>query len=363
MADWLLIIAQSGRMLAQAAVQAGFRPLVIDLFGDCDTRTLATHCRTARSLAWSDLKRHVAFFSTHYPVQHLVYGSGFESHLSSLKQLNRCFTVWGNSPAVFATLNNKAVFFSALSDWHIPYPKTRFSKPTQTGTWLAKPQRGQGGLGIKPAGCQIDTPEAYYWQQYQPGVSHSVLFLADGVRARIVGFNRQWTTRLQGDQAFVFSGISNRAAITPPLQAVLTDWVTRCTAGFSLRGLNSLDFILYANQAFVLEINPRIPASMQLYGADLLRQHMAASQGNLPACPHTNRAAGYCAYEIVYAPRNLRIPDNFRWPKGCADLPPGGATCRQGQPLCSIIARHPSPGVVLQHLADTRRGLFNQLTR
>ncbi|MFC6049036.1 tetrahydromethanopterin C1 transfer protein, partial [Methylobacterium hispanicum] len=37
MTDAILIAAQSGRALAEAARRAGLRPLVADLFGDADT--------------------------------------------------------------------------------------------------------------------------------------------------------------------------------------------------------------------------------------------------------------------------------------------------------------------------------------
>ncbi|HEX8417993.1 MAG TPA: tetrahydromethanopterin C1 transfer protein, partial [Methylobacterium sp.] len=45
--DAILIAAQSGRALAQAARRAGLRPLVVDLFGDSDTLALAEHHRWA----------------------------------------------------------------------------------------------------------------------------------------------------------------------------------------------------------------------------------------------------------------------------------------------------------------------------
>ena len=40
MSDPVLIAAVSGRALAAAARRAGFRPCVLDLFGDADTRRL-----------------------------------------------------------------------------------------------------------------------------------------------------------------------------------------------------------------------------------------------------------------------------------------------------------------------------------
>ncbi len=45
MADPVLIAAQSGRALAQAARRAGLRPFVADLFGDADTVALSVSHR------------------------------------------------------------------------------------------------------------------------------------------------------------------------------------------------------------------------------------------------------------------------------------------------------------------------------
>jgi len=358
--DYLMVIAQSGRMIAQAAVRAGFRPLVIDLLGDCDTLAYAVDFRPARSLAWADLRPAVEFFIGHYPVGVLVYGSGFECHQDSLNQLAKRIALAGNPPGVFARLNDKALFFQVLAHRKIPFPQTRFSPPGQAKGWLVKPQSGQGGVGIRPAG-RFSGQGACYWQKYQAGIAHSVLFLADGENAQVVGFNRQWAINLGAGQEFMFSGIINHADVARSLQSELIAWIRAIVPAFSLRGLNALDFIMSGGRAYVLEVNARIPASMQLYGGDLLRRHIQAGAMPLLLPQAQVRATGCRAYQVVYAPEDIKIPDGFIWPEDCVDLPQAGSICRKGRPICSIIAHHPDPDVVLQQLEQCQHILLNQL--
>lgn len=118
---------------------------------------------------------------------------------------------------------------------------------------------------------------------------------------------------------------------------------------YPLTGLNSLDFIQHHDQSYVLEINPRPSASMQLYEDDLLRKHlMTASpssdwQSSLPQ-------SGYTGYQIIYAEQDVVIPDQYLWQNGTMDRPPAGQICQTGQPICSIIVRRKQAHSVLQTL-------------
>ena len=76
--NYLLIIANSGRLLAQAAQNAGVKPLVIDLYADCDTQGLCADWRQVPSLAQTHLQPALNYFLDLYPVQQAIYGSGFE---------------------------------------------------------------------------------------------------------------------------------------------------------------------------------------------------------------------------------------------------------------------------------------------
>ena len=348
MPECVLIVAGSGRMLAQAAKNAGLKPLVIDLFADLDTQYYAEAFKQVPSLAEQDLSAAVDYFIERYAVGHIIYGSGFEYYPESLRYLASRLLVLGNSADTFATLQDKSVFFPRLERLAIPYPDVCFCPPESADKWLVKPMQGQGGLGIQRYNPKHQAYTQVYWQKFQAGTQHSVLFLADGKNAQVIGFNTQWTIDLGEGQEFIFSGIINSCNLLDEHKERITAWLDELVCEFRLKGMNSLDFIQADEMVFVLEINPRPSASMQLYDADLIIWHIKASQGQLTDYALSNK--GYTGYQIVYAQQDVMISDAFKWPDGCMDLPEFGVTCRTGQPVCSIIAHQKQAHLVINEL-------------
>ena len=355
--EYILIAASSGRMLAQAAKQAGLKPLVIDLFSDLDTQYCAEDFKRVSSLAEKHLSPAVDYFIERYAVGHIIFGSGFEYYPESLRYLSGRLILLGNQPDTFAKLHDKAAFFSNLDKLNIPYPDVCYSAPSSAANWLVKPMQGQGGLGIKRYHPEDSAGPAGYWQKFQAGTQHSVLFLADGQVTQVVGFNTQWPIRLSESQEFIFSGIINSCPLLNEQKERIAEWLRKLVPVYALKGLNSLDFIQAGVKSFVLEINPRPSAGMQLYDADLLNRHIKASQGVLSeGCRHS----GYTGYQIVYAKRDLVIPDGFEWPDGCMDLPESGLMCRTGQPICSIIAHKNQAQSVMDELLIKQLNLYKR---
>jgi len=334
-------------MLSQATKNAGLKPLVIDLFADLDTQYYAEAFKRVSSLAEKHLMPAVDFFIERYAVTYFIYGSGFEYYPESLSYLGSRFLVLGNPSETFAKLYDKPVFFSSLDKLNIPYPDICFVAPTSANNWLVKPMQGQGGLGIKRYHPKNFTESAVYWQKYQAGTQHSVLFLADGKEARVIGFNTQWAVNLDKSREFIFSGIINSCDLLKRQKERIICWLKELVPVFTLQGLNSLDFIQAGDKSLVLEINPRPSASMQLYDADLLTGHIKASLGELT---DYGSHEGFTGYQIVHAKQDLVISDGFEWPFWCMDLPESGTTCRAGQPICSIIAHQNEAQSVIDEL-------------
>jgi methenyltetrahydromethanopterin cyclohydrolase len=344
---FVLVIASSARMLAQIAKNEGFKPLVIDLFADQETQSYAEDFKQIATLAKQYLQPAVDDFIKSYKVTQVVYGSGFENHPESLRYLNSCLTILGNSPDAFIGLHDKTVFFAALNQFYIPYPSVCFSKQNEFEGWLIKPMRGQGGVGIKRFLGEAIGSDSYL-QIYQTGKQYSVLFLADGLHTQIVGFNSQWTTCLDDSREFIFSGIINFCDLKFDQQAQVVGWLKKIVPLFNLKGLNSLDFISDGLNSWLLEINPRPSASMQLYEVNLFERHIKASLGELTHdLYHVN---GYTGYQVVYAQHEIMVPDSFLWPEGCVDLPESGVICRTGQPICSIMSHKMQAHLVMSEL-------------
>ena len=365
--ETVLIVASSARMLAQAAKNAGLKPLVIDLFADLDTQGYAEDFRQVNSLAGQDLAPAVDYFVERYAVTHVIYGSGFECYPESLCYLDSRLIMLGNHPDTFAGQHDKQAFFSALDELNIPYPKVVFSAPDCVADWLLKPMQGQGGVGIKRYHADDGAKASVYWQRFQAGTQHSALFLADGRQVQVIGFNSQWPVRLSETQEFVFSGVINSCKLSVEHKVLITDWLKQMVPVFALKGLNSLDFIHADDCSYVLEINPRPSASIQLYDEDLLVRHIQACVGetSVAQSPETGRLKSppQTGYQIVYAKRDLIIPGQFEWPDWCMDLPKPGNMCRAGQPICSIIAHQKNSQSVAEQLLTKRQFIITKLER
>jgi uncharacterized protein len=333
----VLIIGHSARMLTQAALNSGLVPYVIDCYADQDTKQSAKAYRCVFSLRRQNLQLAVQNFKQQ-GISYLIYGSGFENYPDSLLFLERQFKILGNCAKTFLRLQKKREFFQTLQQLNIAYPETCFAAPKDKHNWLIKPEHSLGGCNIRffSSYLSYESPSnGYYYQRYLNGESLSALFLSNGRQAQIIGFNRQLTTKLD-NQDFIFSGVINHAQLPTTIQQTLIAWIHQLTRHYGLRGLNSLDFILSNNCCYVLEINARPPASMQLYDDALLTAHLNSVQTGRLRLPFPQRLCK--AYYIVYAHRQTHIVQTIPFGKGYADIPPRGAIIGKNQPICSIIA-------------------------
>jgi uncharacterized protein len=346
-------------MLAQAANYAGLKPIVIDMFADIDTQFFSYDIFQIPALSKEYLIPIVDKFVKQYSLTQAFFGSGFECYPECLRYLSGCLTVIGNQYDIFVKTQEIRTFFSALNTLNIPYPDISFTKPEHTGSWLIKPLSGYGGVGVKRCFLGGDIVNSVYWQKFQAGTQQSVLFLADGVRAQVVGFNTQWTIKSDEGAEFIFSGIINNCNLSDKHKQTVSSWLDKLVPTFGLLGLNSLDFIHAEGRSYVLEINPRPPASMQLYDADLLGRHMCACQGRLT--DDLIAPTWVTGYQIIYAGHDLVIPQQFIWPLGSMDIPKAGSLIRKGYPICSIMAHEKNPQLVFAQLAARQQLLIKNL--
>lgn len=366
-----MIVAQSGRMLAQAAFSVGLKVWVIDCYQDADTQHYAHNSYQVTTLAKIHLMPIVEALIQQYGITSVIVGSGLETFPDSLQYLSTRLTLLGNHPAVWERLSDKHDFFQRLSYLNIPYPKVCLKRPRNGMDWLVKPRQGQGGEGIhydrlKPKWAEHG--HQVYWQQYQAGSAYSVLFLADKKQAQIIGFNTQWCCAFDDDRAFIFSGIRTGTDLSVAQQAMINTWVKKLVLEYALVGLNTLDFMSDGQHCWLLEINPRPSASMQLYPAVWLVRHIQICLGRsfnkatlLPYQFATRPLNS--GYQVVYAPQSVRVPPDFTWPAGCVDLPKAGTIIATTQPICSIIAHAQCSSHLMALLQTRQQLLLSKLTQ
>jgi predicted ATP-grasp superfamily ATP-dependent carboligase len=342
----VLIAAISGRALARAAAEAGYTPLVADFFADLDAHELAHACRKmpgaiGGGFQWQSLAPALVALadSAPSPVCGLVYGSGFEDRPHLLTRIAERWPLLGNDASTVARIKAPETFFATLSELGIAHPETMTTRPPAGAGWVSKRRGGAGGSHITPDGPRNDASDVYY-QELVQGRAVSVLFVADGADARVLGFSEQWTAPAPG-RPWRYGGAVRPASLTETASAEMARAAVVAARAFGLRGLASADFVLTGNQFYLLEINPRPGATLDIYtGAEtpLFALHVdALLNGHLP--PSQPAIEGACASAIVFAPQAFGVPQDMIWPSWAADVPKPGERIDKQRPICTVLAR------------------------
>lgn len=334
----VLIVALSGRALAQAAARAGWRPLVIDLFGDLDTRAAAEAWAVAEGdfVTGFEMESLLATAARLAPAPiGLVFGTGFEANPLLLAELSRGRRLYGNAPEVVARLKDPREFFPLLGRLGLPHPAVALAHPTKPAGWLAKRIGGSGGGHIQPADGIAPAADLYF-QRRAPGRTVSVLFAAEGRRAHVLGYSLQWPSPT-AEEPFRYGGCAQPTKLAAALAAEITAGLDALVRETGLVGLSSLDLLVHRHRFTILEVNPRPGATLDTFDTDsvpaLFELHVAACDGRLPGSwqPPSARAAA-----VVYAETPMVVPADFEWPSYTRDQSPPGTSIRPGDPVCTV---------------------------
>ncbi len=351
----LLIVAYSARMLAQQAKYAGLVCVAIDCFADCDTQASCNAVKQIKNLSLSEVQIAIDDLLPSYLIDACVYGSGLECYPETLQYLSQQFKLFGNSPDVFASALPHLQGFARWDQWKIPYPEVRFSAPCDSESWLVKPLFGNGGSAIIRYSDATRDRTSVFWQREMTGMVASVVFSADGLRFKIIGFNRQFSIML-GEYPFVFRGLLTWPHIDSMIRTQIFDWLSCLVPGLGLKGVNGLDFMIQSDGCYLLEINPRPPASLSLYGRQGWLWHQAGCSQR--EWPDTDPIIHFDGLRIVYAPQDVLIPQELVWPKEANDIPRSGVLIRKGQPICSIMSHQLTEAQVLDDLDRLEQSIF-----
>ncbi len=339
----VLVVAVSARMLAQLAVADGYRVTALDRFGDVDLRALASGATAANNDALAALAADV-------DCDAVVYGAGFENRPDLVEQLAHGRELLGTPPELLAAVRDPWAVAAAARSAGARAPESRRADelPRTTGAarrgrdadmWLRKPRRGGGGRGVRRwAGGRLRPTEIL--QRRVRGLSCSAVAIGDGRRAAVLGLTEQ----LHRPSGFQWTGNvapprlpeEERAELDGQLGAVCAEMAAR----FGVRGAFGVDAVWDGRHAWVLEVNPRPPAGLELFGPCSFEAHIRGARGlGLPPAgtPPITRCARVKL--VLFADRDLRAPDPGWWPAALVrDIPHAGEMIRQDAPVCTLIS-------------------------
>ena len=365
----LAVAALSARVLAEAAAVDGYDVVALDLFGDADTRRACSQwwpigrpevLRIDATLLLSQL----AALARCGGAMGWIAGSGLDGRPGLLARGAALLPLLGTQPDAVRRVRDPALFFAQLGAAGIAHPAVQATPPADAARWLVKDAQGCGGWHIRRALGQLDVPAHHYFQRELPGTPMSATFIADGRAARVLGFN-ELIVRPFGTRPFVYCGVVGPVPLPAGLARRVGAALDDLAAAFSLRGLGSLDFIREGDTFGVLEINPRPPASLALYGPGTVAAHLhACLQAELPRAQALEHVA-VRGTEIVFARRPLRLDATaalrLAGRAGCHDLPAGAARFGAGDPVCSVSAKGTSAAHVRSRLERMRNAVHQSL--
>lgn len=354
----LLIVGASGRAAAMSALRAGFRPWVIDSFGDEDLKEFAHEHRVIRDY------KEVSSAISDWPMMPWLGTGAIENHLGLIRRLSKDRPFWGSSIEAMKNVRNPAVLAQTLSQANCPALAiwSESTPPPRDGRWMLKPRHSAGGQGVlvwdeesaasQAAELTINRP--HFFQERAQGEAVSAVFLSDKRGTSLIGVSRLLRAN-DPLSHFGYGGMIGPVKLPSPIEGQVARQGQVAGDSFALRGLWGMDFIQDGSEAWATEVNPRYTASVEIYeyayGAALLSEHCDAFEpqdwGKMPQ-PLSNPKLQIVGKIVVYAERDLIIPPWGDWMTKrdaflpelptLADWPSEGSRVPRGFPICSLLA-------------------------
>lgn len=374
----VLLAGVSVRAMAESAAAAGYAVLAVDAFGDLDTARVAERVLTPRDdMGVPYSAERAARLSRELEVDAVSYAASFENSPKALELLSRGRRLLGNDPGVVSLARDPVGLSRIVKTGGFPGPAVRSSAPPvkhPARRWLIKPRASGGGRGIQPWRSGQIVPRTCYLQQRILGIPGSLVFVADGTRILALGISRQ----LIGSRAFGAHGFGYVGNILAPLSdphlprghellSGATALAEAVTVECGLRGVNGIDFVASDGVPFLVELNPRYSASLELveraFGLSIFQMHIQGCLNQLPsrcALPPRFRAIGKA---VVYARRRVRVGDTRAWldDPTVADIPRPGEYIAAGQPICTVFARGRTSGECETALALRAARIYSEI--
>jgi len=372
----IILVGASVRSLAESAVRDGLVPFCVDMFGDADLLRLlddvsGEHRNLFRQIASFD-QTPDALRDVPPNVPLLVTG-GIENDPDLLRTLAQSRPLLGPPPDVISDLRNPTLLFPTLEHNGVAVPTWQSAVDGHNfdeHRWLQKSFRSAGGQGVSwlvgntTAKSQTELPQrGSYLQRFLSGPTMSATFFATGQSApELIGVSLQISGASEVfAPEFHFAGNLGPLTVADQLRRQIEHAGQVITKQWAVTGLFGIDFVVHDDRALVLEVNPRVTASHELYELSNAEQpgHVAmqrtatapqAARASFP--PRTRRGVGNAGLLrlVVYADEGITLTERDHQkmlqkcchadqplpPAWLADIPQPGARVPAQTPLCSV---------------------------
>lgn len=359
-------------MLAASARRAGFSPLVVDAFGDADTRAAAAaievfpeaYARGFRVKQLVNALETLTRAASGQPIG-LVLGAGFEESPRLVAALAQKFRLLGCGAETIQRCKSPAQFFPLLQRLGIPHPEISLDPPARPDEWVKRRVGGSGGNHILPcAAANARADRRHYFQKRVDGEPVSL----SGVVARRdlgLGFSAQWAAARER-HPYRFGGAVGPVVLDEDAEARMIDIALALVPELNLVGLVSFDFVLVGGEPLLTEVNPRPGATLDIFDdarGSLLHAHIGACRGEDWVSRLTNapRPEGARAIAYAYADSGAVEIGDVAWPDWASDRPARGTRIPRFAPIATVHAGAATPTAARELVLHRSQGLAQML--
>lgn len=354
----IAVVGASVRSAAFSLIRAECDVVAADLFADADLQRVCAATRI------TNYPEGLADWLADTPCDGWLYTGAMENHPELVDHMSKLRPLLGNRGEVLRRVRDPLVLLEVLKAAGLSMPETKPSDDTHPGDgeWLHKTGQGGNGSGVtrESEPRSLSPRSSGYWQREIKGTPGSAQFLADSngtctllrVTRQLVG--EAWV----GAGKFQYCGTLAPWQLSTNAAADLTSAGHILTTQFGLRGLFGVDFIFDGERVWVVEVNPRVTAAVEVVervtGRNALAEQLNAS-GIYREQTETTRVP-VAGKVVLYAKQSLAVSrqlgqqlllaaGSYERPR-LADIPNPGTQIAKGEPILTVFAEGSSPAVV-----------------
>ncbi len=373
----ILLVGASVRAAAFSVRRAGFVPHGYDLFADRDLQ----RCCPVTPIPRTDYPHSLVTLFKNAPDVPWMYTGGLENHPQIIRELAARRPLWGCSARSLRRVRSPEWLAENLRRRGLNYPEVRFAPPPpdDPGRWLVKPRCGAGGTGIMawPSSCRPKQNTGYF-QAFIAGQSYAAIFIGQGASARLIGVTEQLVGQswLRA-KPFAYCGSIGPIELTIEQRVDIERMGQALVEAAGLRGIFGVDLIDHDGRHFLIEVNPRYTASVEVLeysmGTSVFRHHAAAFDSRLMPGAGEAKPRTWAGKAILFASEPIIFPQEGPWEEDLgvgiktmprfADVPVANSLIERGAPILTVFGEGPNRDAVLRRLEELADECYRYLGR
>ncbi len=302
-----------------------------------------------KTLTPKSLKNFISTISKKHKNVSLLYGSGLEGKKNIYKDFTK-LNIKGNNLNLLNKCGNIYKLENLLKESGFQIPKIlKNRKDLSKHKYLIKPINSCGGYDIS---FSNQKKENDYIQKYIPGITYSACFFLKKNSFIFLGFNKLFLLKKFPPHPFVHAGAASIRLI--PFSKKIIESLKYFSIKSNMYGFNSIDFKIYDNDIYVLDVNPRITSTFKMYN-DFYNNKLLKSQLSSDidsSISHKHKVKKNYGFVHIFTDRDFIYNKKPVINKNFINLPKEGELIKKDNPIFSIYM-----------IADNYNNLKNKLKR